>query len=449
MSTCSFASYLYSQGYCSPLALGAGPAALQHAAPAHSGSLDAASPHKRQRNHSPDSADVTATVVVAAAADPSPLGAHDVAMSYFAGAVPLSPASSSATLSPSTAASSLPTTAAPSPVCPVKSILLAPSSPSSTVPSSPFSSPPSSRPVSRRSSTSKSVRFARCTNASVFPTHSTADYDRSPIVPTCESESLEMKRCKSEGEDGEWVQCQAREKASHKDKAAAAAAAAAAAHEGGYRLPRHAPAMENPVEGVHGLIEGGFFVGEERDHPAFPATTPPCGSLGVHIPEVVAEQDETLADAGDDAPRGGDDDDDELFVAGGEGGVDDEGELMLVDDSAESDECGASGADAVPHLVRDDSASGDDSSSMSDHDGALSAAVASSASLAASAGRSSPDLTLVGGGGAAVDRDEDKAKVAAAASSEQQRKKKFGLCALGKWSRYEVFQCHDSLSGFA
>ena len=137
----------------------------------------------------------------------------------------------------------------------------------STVCSSPFTSPPISRPVSRRSSTSKSVRFARCTNASVFPTHSTTEYDRSPIVPTCEAQSLEIKRCKNDDDDGEWVQCQARE------KAAAAAA--------GARLPKHAPAMENPVEGVHGLIEGAYFVGEERDDPAFPATTPACGSLGV------------------------------------------------------------------------------------------------------------------------------------------------------------------------
>ena len=291
----------------------------------------------------------------------------------------------------------------------------------STVPSSPCTSPPVSRPVSRRSSTSKSVRFARCTNASVFPTHSTTEYDRSPIVPTCEAQSLEIKRCKNDGEDGEWVQCQARE------KAAAAAA--------GARLPKHSPAMENPVEGVHGLIEGSYFVGEERDDPAFPTPTPPCGSLGVAvvppvIPEAVDEEDDL------------DLDDDDVDFAALDHGVGGDGELMLVDDSAESDEAQRGADGGVPHLVRSDSS--DEASS--DECGA------SSSSLGGGMRSSSPEDGSVSGAEGASTAASSVASAeehgAADRCAAAEKKKKFGLCALGKWTRQDLFHSTDSLGGF-
>lgn len=71
----------------------------------------------------------------------------------------------------------------------------------SPIGTSPLISPSISRPLSRRSSSSgKSVRFARCTNASVFPALSGEEYDRTPIVPSTESESLELPRRKAETE---------------------------------------------------------------------------------------------------------------------------------------------------------------------------------------------------------------------------------------------------------
>ncbi|BGP51004.1 hypothetical protein JCM10450v2_006930 [Rhodotorula kratochvilovae] len=407
--SCSFSSYLHMRGYSAGLSVGGSPscggvgtsgpvaaAPLHHHAPSPN-PLDVGSPSKRQRNRSPDSS------------APQPEEHHhlsnlsvDATASYF-GAFVL-PSSDSCSPFATVSTSTL-TTAAPSPVCPLKSILCAPSSPSSTVPSSPCTSPPVSRPVSRRSSTSKSVRFARCTNASVFPTHSTTEYDRSPIVPTCEAQSLEIKRCKNDDDDGEWVQCQARE------KAAQAAAAGA-----GARLPKHAPAMENPVEGVHGLIEGAYFVGEERDDPAFPATTPPCGALGVQLQPHALDIPEALDEVDEDAEFDAIDH-----------GVDGDGEYVMVDDSAESDEAHLAGD--VPSLSRSDSS--DEASSSED----LAAGAAGPRS-------SSPEGSVTDAGASPEEQQAERERRCA------ERKKKFGLCALGKWTRQDLFHSTDSLGGF-
>lgn len=329
----------------------------------------------------------------------------------------------------------------------------------STVCSSPFTSPPISRPVSRRSSTSKSVRFARCTNASVFPTHSTEEYDRSPIVPTCESESLEIKRCKAEDEEEGWIMCQAR----------LAAAAASADKPQVPKLPKHAPTMDNPVEGVHGLIEGGFFVGDERDR--LGGSTPTCGAAGL-LPEVVPEEE---------------DDEDELDLNPLEGALNDEdldveivlengadvgggGERMLVDDgpaeldvvleldlerrrsispsgSAASSSSAVSSASSSSvvgpegdrddasrtrgrpgHVGRDDSPPSTASTSSNDGD---------SSNSTATGPASSTELSSIAGSTAGVE-----------AVVEAPKKKRFGLCGLGKYTRQDIFSCHDSLGGF-
>ncbi|GAA5935006.1 hypothetical protein JCM10213_000617 [Rhodosporidiobolus nylandii] len=326
---------------------------------------DLASPHKRQRNVSPDHRQPAPSPASTLRPEPG---------SYFA--YPLPPVVEPTPLSSSTTTS-----------CPPRSILCTPSSPSSAC-SSPFASPPCSRPLSRRSSTSKSVRFARCTNASVFPTHSTAEYDRSPIVPTCGNQSLELKR-NDDDDDGGWVQCHVREK---KEGEAASQTRCVP------QLPKYSPAMENPVEGVHGLIEGGFFVGDsaERDgaHPAFEAAS------------VIAEDDE----------------------------LEFEDEGMVVDDSTESasDEAHLG---PVPRLVRTGSLSDDDSS-------AEDMPASSSPELPDTYGEPQPRIRH---GSASSDGDEP-------ADEKERRKaecrKKFGLCALGKWSRSEIFGATDSLGGF-
>ena len=108
----------------------------------------------------------------------------------------------------------------------------------------------------------------------MFPTHSTEDYDRSPIIPTCEAQSLELKRSCSADEDadegGGWIKCVEREKT---NGGGAGTTIGGGGNENKPRLPKNAPNMENPVEGVHGLIEGGFFVGEERDQSSARATS--------------------------------------------------------------------------------------------------------------------------------------------------------------------------------
>ncbi|GAA6013230.1 hypothetical protein JCM10207_000826 [Rhodosporidiobolus poonsookiae] len=380
MSTCSFASYLSmrtgraSSG--SAAVASTGPvAAFHHPAPALSplDCSDAGSPHKRQRNTSPDhSAPSSASTL------------RPETSSYFAFAASSS-SSSTTIVAPIPSHSSAASTPSG-----LRSILCTPSSPESPC-TSPFTSPPSSRPLSRRSSTSKSVRFARCTNASVFPTHSTIDYDRSPIIPTCEAQSLELKR-QEDDDDGGWVQCHVREK-----QAAAADGEPSAAKRCGPQLPKYSPAMENPVEGVHGLIEGGFFVGEERDLPSAAA-----------------------ADAASVIPE----DDEELEF---------EDDHMVVDDSTESASDEAHLA-PVPRLVRTGSLSDDSSATDSDE-------------LPTSSASSLPDplepRSRRGSGSSdGDDSAEEKER------KKQECRKRFGLCALGKWSRSEVFASHDSLGGF-
>ncbi|GAA5991664.1 hypothetical protein JCM11641_000946 [Rhodosporidiobolus odoratus] len=370
MSSCAFASYL-SMRQSRPSSSGGTAASTSVAIVAAFASSsispfdahDTGSPHKRQRNTSPD---YSAALRLGGAEIPS----------YFAWPAP-------------PVAAPTPTHSSSSTHCVPRSILCTPSSPPSTSPSSPYTSPPCSRPLSRRSSTSKSVRFARCTNASVFPTHSTYEYDRSPIIPTGESESLEIKR-NNDDDDGGWVQCHVREKKEGEQARCSP------------QLPKHSPAMENPVEGVHGLIEGGFFVGDsaERDgaHPALEAA------------DVIPEDNEPLE-------------------------FEDEG--MVVDDSTESASDEAHMA-PVPSLIRTGSLSEEDESSSSAAEDIPPP--------------SSPDLSeydahapRIRRGSVSSDGDEPM--------EEKERKraecrKKFGLCAMGKWSRSDLFQSHDSLGGF-
>ncbi|GAA5876746.1 hypothetical protein JCM3774_003461 [Rhodotorula dairenensis] len=479
MSTCSFSSYLSARASFivapattdSAPVTASGPAAvtapasvhsrhfphtthhLDHVAPSPSLS-DAGSPFKRQRNRSPDS------TVVASSALPTPesasiaavdgtLSASVAAASYFAAFHPHHGPPPSGLAPPTPSSSPLHTPL----VAPVpKSILCVPSSPISTVCSSPFTSPPVSRPVSRRSSTSKSVRFARCTNASVFPTHSTEEYDRSPIVPTCESQSLEIKRCKAEDEEEGWIMCQAR----------LAAAAAGGDKPQVPRLPKHAPTMDNPVEGVHGLIEGGFFVGDERDR--LGGSTPTCGAAGM-LPEVVPEEEDEEDDLDLNPLEGALNDEDldveiELVNSGGLG------ERMLVDDApadldvmleldmerrrsvspsgsvaSSSSAVSAASSLVVPdgdvrgrrpgHAARDDSPPSTASTSSNDEGDSSSTATgpASVTELSSSAGS-------VAGESAAVP------------AVDAPKKKRFGLCGLGKYTRQDIFSSHDSLGGF-
>ncbi|GAA5886498.1 hypothetical protein JCM6882_001658 [Rhodosporidiobolus microsporus] len=483
MSSCSFASYLSMRvnavaSAASNGSTGGGNGAAVAAAPSSSSShgfhlpsalpphahlpspldlSDAGSPHKRQRNTSPDhSAPSSASTL------------RPEANSYFAFAASNASITTIHAPTPSSSTSSTP--------CAIRSILCTPSSPSrfatllappsfrsgstfslfarSTSPSSPYTSPPCSRPLSRRSSTSKSVRFARCTNASVFPTHSTDEYDRSPIVPTGVSESLELKRTDDDDDDGGWVQCHVRDKKrqQQQDKdAQQQAAIQAAAVAAGAKLPKHASAMENPVEGVHGLIEGGFFVGDsaERDgaHPALAAASSSLSTVAAAaavdtppaIPEV--EDDEQL----------------EFF----------EDEGMVVDDSTESasDEShSTTTSSAVPRLVRTGSLSDDDSSSVSAGSSSESALRSSSpdgtgldpdAAMHAAYG-SQPRIrrgsaTSSDGGGAGSAEEGAAGEPPEPEEREKKRaecRKRFGLCAFGKVSRSELFASHDSLGGF-
>lgn len=269
-------------------------------------------------------------------------------------------------------------------------------------PSSPLSSPPISRPLSRRSSTSgtsatsKSVRFARCTNASVFPCLSSADYDRSSIIPTCESESLELPRRKRSEAEG-WIKCVERERA------------AAAKQEGTTSgLCTSFSPVPLPVEGVHGLIEGGYFRGDES---------------GMEFDDMIMTDDGTTTD--DEVPQ--------------------------------------------PALVRDDS-SGDDS------DGVLS--IASADVVIGMTGPTStpapkpahleiPLLSVspvepkaLGFGflerssyDEASDEEKDEPEfhpedLDHEEEDETRKVDRYGLCALGKYTRADLFSSHDSLGGF-
>ena len=336
----------------------------------------------------------------------------------------------------------------------------------------PLSSPPPTRPVSRRSSTSKSVRFARCTNASVFPTHSTAEYDRSPIVPTCEAQSLELKRvCSAEGdkdEGGGWIKCVEREKA-----AAAQQAAASGSQSGGIispniaglkaHLPKHSPSMENPVEGVHGLIEGGFFVGEEREQLAnSPLGTVVSGIPGVGVitedieleEEALELDDDMLVD--DSAETGLDDDDEEVEEA-----------VQIPETIVEEPEYSSPHRSSSPtsssHSHEEDielpPSSPNPSTSLHpyQHSSTSSTASSSTSSLAhhshlTRSDSASPEMSATTvdensseeeGEGERVVREE-KEKACAALKKKQ----RFGLCSLGKYTRQDVFGTYDSLGGF-
>lgn len=313
--------------------------------------------------------------------------------------------------------------------------------------SQPPSPGPSSRPLSRRSSTGqscKSVRFARCTNASVFPALSGEEYDRSPIVPSTEAESLALpKRAAGEAERG-WIKCVERERAAAADKAKRCAP-----------HPQSGLGAVSLVEGVHGLVEGGYFVGEERD-------------------EGIEEE-------------GGSDDmfvDDEEDIRDEEDDYDDDDEDDVHHDVSEDDEPVESQRMTLPALVRDDS-SGDDSDGLTiaTESEPASATIATSSFASTSQttlhafgpsspapvlpaspslGRRTPSpprglgLGLTSGPGAEEDdeitEEEEKAMREREAAEQKQRAKKcrerFGLCALGKYTRAEVFASYDSLGGF-
>ncbi|KAM0786865.1 hypothetical protein ACM66B_002290 [Microbotryomycetes sp. NB124-2] len=344
------------------------------------------SPTKRARSYSPDTS-------ISSSSPPE---------SYFAklsnsGAATSSPdltaSSLTFTLGPHTTVSGI---SAPSP-CPLRSILCSTlsmaagpmststasaSSDASFLSSPATTSPPMSRPLSRRSSHStKSVRFARCTNASVFPALSGEEYDRSPIIPTQESESLELpKRHKSE-EEG-WIKCVERERAAAAKKGLKPDLSNCGPCGAKPTLSTKS-SFESPVEGVRGLIAGGYFVGEERERQPSPVVDSPD-----HTPRLGL-----ALSRGDDVPDVDDNDDDVLDAVGGD-------DAMVVDDETGDDV-----------LVQDDS-SGDDSD----------------ASPAAAE--------------APTNETETRCREAAAA------KQRYGLCALGKFTRRELFTSHDSLGGF-
>ncbi|GAA5825269.1 hypothetical protein JCM5353_005934 [Sporobolomyces roseus] len=426
---------------------------------------DAASPHKRQRAHSPDSSNSYPSLASFA--------------QEFGSSFPFFPQGGVLRI-PSTEIDSVIASPQPTPL-PVRSILCTSSSPTSSALDTPLSSPPPTRPVSRRSSTSKSVRFARCTNASVFPTHSTAEYDRSPIVPTCEAQSLELKRvCSAEGdkdEGGGWIKCVEREKA-----AAAQQAAAGRSESGGgsaspvinglkARLPKHSPSMENPVEGVHGLIEGGFFVGEEREQLA----NSPLGTVVTGIPGVgVITEDIELEEEALEL------DDDML--------VDDSAETGLDDYEEEEEEAEQVESVQIPETIveeteytsphRSSSPASFSSSSSSSHQEDIELPPSSpnpstslhpyqqssSASSTASSSTSSithhshltrsdsasPEMSAT-----TVDEnssDDERERVVKQEEKEKacalKKKQRFGLCSLGKYTRQDVFGTYDSLGGF-
>ena len=303
------------------------------------------------------------------------------------------------------------TAPAPSSTCIVRSILCATFSDYDVTLSSPSSSsPPLSRPLSRRSSTgcsTKSVRFARCTNASVFPALSIEEYDRSPIIPTTESESLELPKRKR-GEAEGWIKCVERERAAAA-KRGVDAGAANVKSACGSRPSVTLSSLDNPVEGVHGLIEGGYFVGEERD--------------------VDESFDET----------------EELDVEG-----------MVVDDE---EDLGAGGL--AQALIQDDSSGDEDLTEASEY-----RSRGSSSSLNTITPHTSEDghhtTTSPSSAGLGIERidqqdeeaEEDdetrerREKEEERARSRQKCRERYGLCALGKYTRQEVFQSYDSLGGF-
>lgn len=305
-----------------------------------------------------------------------------------------------------------------------------------------------SRPLSRRSSTGcsqKSVRFARCTNASVFPALSGDEYDRSPIIPTTESESLELPKRKR-GEAEGWIKCVERERA-------------AAAKKGlGYKVgvdckpcgPRPTVTisnLENPVEGVHGLIEGGYFVGEERDDDRFSEE----GDMGDDDDDHMLVDDEQTGPAGHDPllsmsilepghliQDDSSGDDDELLERASD--LDDDVEDEPDDEEEEEDDV----RDATVHRLEGGSSSPvlDDNQSATSLDHALS-------------DQSSSDTTVTSvttaesaAGAITVESTREREAKAAAKVKANKCRERYGLCALGKYTRQEVFQSYDSLGGF-
>lgn len=300
------------------------------------------------------------------------------------------------------------------------------------------------------------------------------EYDRSPIIPTTESESLELPKRKR-GEAEGWIKCVERERA-------------AAAKKGlGFKMgvdckpcgPRPVvntnggtttSSLENPVEGVHGLIEGGYFVGEERD---------------------------VLAGSSVDTF--------ERFSEEGDLGDVDDGEDMVVDD----EQTGPGGHDPLMSmsvlepgsLIQDDSSGDDELERASDLEEeededeededvdekddrdvtlmqrsetvttptaagsahrAVSPAAAPAVRPASPARENSVERTLSDQGSvdstmtttaasSSASSDGGVAAAAAAAAAKVKASKcreRYGLCALGKYTRQEVFQSYDSLGGF-
>lgn len=270
-------------------------------------------------------------------------------------------------------------------------------------PSSPLSSPPISRPLSRRSSngTSKSVRFARCTNASVFPCLSASDYDRSSIIPTCESESLELPRRKRSEAEG-WIKCVERERA-----------AAARKHGGpGPSGPCTAfTPVSLPVEGVHGLIEGGYFVGDE--------------SGGIEFEDMIMTDDGTTTD--EDAPpaliqddSSGDDSDGVLSITSADVIIGDAPTLLPISTKKAATPVAPFSVSLVEpialgfgFLERSSQASDEEESD------------------------DEPEFHPED-----LDHEDDEEE------EETMKADRYGLCALGKYTRAEVFSSHDSLGGF-
>ncbi|ORY88300.1 hypothetical protein BCR35DRAFT_23854 [Leucosporidium creatinivorum] len=352
------------------------------------------SPSKRAREHSPDTS-------ISSTSPPD--------NTYFKQHDNVAP-------TPDTASDATITLAAPTPTlpatCVVRSILCAtfsdiysPSTSSSHDPSavsSPgTSSPPISRPLSRRSSTgcsTKSVRFARCTNASVFPALSVEEYDRSPIIPTTESESLELPKRKRGEAEGGWIKCVERERAAAAKRGLDKVKSTAC----GPRPSLTISSLENPVEGVHGLIEGGYFVGEERDH------------------------DESF------------DETEELDHDG-----------MVVDD----EETGGHGGGASETIQDDSSGDEDHHSDSRDYHGAL--FVSSPTSEADPNQQQQRGLGIQRIDVEDSDDDEEDEETRTRREKEEERarsrakcRERYGLCALGKYTRQEVFQSYDSLGGF-
>ncbi|KAI5479381.1 hypothetical protein MNV49_003715 [Pseudohyphozyma bogoriensis] len=269
---------------------------------------------------------------------------------------------------------------------------------------SPSSSPPSSRASSRRSSTgcsSKSVRFARCTNASVFPALSGEEYDRTPIVPTCAEESLTLPKRKRDEEEG-WIKCVERARVEkEKLKKKAAECLVKSGTECGIGN------SNTSVEGVHGLLGSSRF-GEDTDE---------------------SEEEEEV----------------------------EEEDGMVVDDEEDGQE-----RDVTPPLVHDEASSSEESegvltdvASSSPPLCSLTAfSISSSTTTITSSSSSTPIVTSnkasVGFGRTdSIDPQEAEEEERARAEEEcEKRKARFGICALGKYTRAEVFQSYDSLGGF-